>query len=206
MSIAGLKERMSELTFVCSYYFNYNNVSSNIIPDTIFTVKLYADKKSEKAPLFVVSEPKAKHYHIVQNASENLARIIFAIEEKHIKNTNNADNFIAKQNFQAELLKELLNHAPILPAKEHLNTIESSVMMLGFLYESFKYFSELYENNKHAKHLCSLLSESLFAEHTRHENGLELVSLIHYSQSQRTQVMEDCSPHDFQNQFGISII
>ncbi len=206
MSIDELKERMDALTFVNSYYFRYNNVSPDVVPDTIFTVKLYADKRLEKAPLFIVSEPLGKHYHIVQNASENLARIIFSIEYKHIEAMKKADDFIANKNVQSSILQELMNHLPILPAKQNLDAIESSAMMLSFVYELCSYVSELYENKNHAKKLCSLLSKSLFAEHTRHEHGKEFVSLIDYSQIQRTQVMDDCSPDDFKSKLGISVI
>jgi hypothetical protein len=206
MDINGLKERMNALTFVNSYSFRYNNVPSDVVPDTIFTVKLYADKNLEKAPLFIVSEPTGEHYHIVQNASENLARIIFKVEDKHIKILRKAGDFIAKKNFQTSLLQELTNHAPILPAKQHLNTVESSMMMLGFVYEGVSYLSELYENHKHSKKLSSLLSDSLFAEHTRHKHGKEFVSLIDYSKTRRDEVINDCTPEAFKSAFGIPVI
>ncbi|WNF48116.1 hypothetical protein RHP75_06725 [Pseudomonas sp. SG20056] len=206
MDISVIRKRIASLSFVNSYIVRYNNVSSNVVPDTLFTVRIYADAKFENAPLFIVSEPASKHCHIVQNASENLARIIFSFEERHIAALKKADDQIARQDFQSSFLQEIMNHSSILPAKQHLSTIESTIMLSGFICEGFSYLSELYESNKHAKHLSGLLKKSLFAEHTRHEHGQEFVSLVDYSGAQRNQLVSELAPDDFEKKFGISLI
>lgn len=205
MSIEKLQNTFNSLELVNVYELPYNNTFSSDVPDTVFTVALYANKKMEHAPLFVVSEPKEDHCHIVQNASENLVEIIKGIEKEYIDALKKGKDLENTASFKAAMLEELINHCAILPAKGELNVVESTAMMIGPLYEMKNYVKEVYENSQHSKKLLELLSKSLFAEYTRHKHGLEFVSLVDYSSGTRQQVLTECTPDNFTQLFGIKI-
>ncbi|EPO0023435.1 hypothetical protein ACT5DM_001009 [Vibrio alginolyticus] len=206
MSIEKLKKTFNSLELVNKYKLSYNNTSSSDVPDTVFSVSLYADKEMIHPPLFVVSEPKEDHFHIVQNASESLVRIITGIERKYIDALKKGKDIENKATFQASMLEELINHSAIFPAKGELDVVESTAMMLGALNELKNYAKEVYENSQYSKKLLDLLKRSQFAEHTRHKHGLEFVSLVEYSSGSRKQVLTECTPKNFTQLFGIKII
>lgn len=52
-------------------------------------------------PLFVVSEPKEDHLHIVQNASENLVRIIMGIEKEYIDAFKKGKDLVSNASFSS---------------------------------------------------------------------------------------------------------
>lgn len=200
------QEIIRSLSYVTKYNFSYNNMSSKVIPDTIFTVKMYADENAVNPPLFIVSEPEEDHVHIVQNASERLADIIFKIEAKEISIIRNIEDRIAKNEFQASLIQEMISHLAIAPSKNDLNTVESTVMLTGFIYEGVSFLKELFHNRTESKKLRDLLVNSLFAEHTRHKQGSEFVSLVTYANGSREQVLKDCSVSNFDEAFGINVL
>ncbi|ALR15745.1 hypothetical protein [Vibrio natriegens] len=206
MSIEKLQKAFKSLELVNVYKLPYNNTFSSDVPNTVFSVSLYADKEMVHPPLFVVSEPKEDHLHIVQNASENLVRIIMGIEKEYIDAFKKGKDLVSNASFQASMLEELISHSAVLPAKGELDVVESTAMMLGSLIEMKNYAKEVYENSQHSKKLLELLRRSLFAEHTRHKHGLEFVSLVDYSSGRRKQVLTECTPHNFTQLFGIKII
>lgn len=204
--IEELLARIQKLKLVSTYKLTYNNSSPDIVPDTVFSIALYADKNMEVAPLFVMSDPEGYHAHLITNQSENIVRIIIGLEKGYINDIKDTENAAAYVEFMASMIEELMTHCAILPAKSQLDPIEGLLMMIGPAMEAVNLAKEKKENAEKAKRLCELLTESLFVEYSRHPSlPCESVTFVDYSTGVRDEYRYSFNPPYFTKIFGIQL-
>jgi hypothetical protein len=205
MTLTEAKAQINGLKFLSCYTFEYNNSPESIVKNTVFTVKIYSDANHIKPPLIIISEPVGNMGHVVQNASEWLVKIIFSIENKHLKNYANLEKTEHFIDFKNALTEELIAHSALLPAKGSLNALQSTTMLSGIVIGFYNLLANIVKTVTRRSNLKKALAKSLFAEHSQHALGRELINVTTYANGSREEIGASYNSQTFLSSFGINV-